>query len=131
MENKRPLPRFYTITGISLLKRIIMGSIGRFVLLVNPREKMPSYFVGRPFNPDSLIKTLKWTYFNEVVHLSLIFVSVALGYIIYLKGSMPGVIIMTLVTFLNIGLAMLQHLNRAKINRTISNLNSRTKRLPG
>ena len=107
-----------------------MGSIGRFVLLVNPREKMPSYFVGRPFNPDSLIKTLKWTYFNEVVHLSLIFVSVALGYIIYLKGSLPGVIIMTLVTFLNIGLAMLQHLNRAKINRTINSLNSRTKRLP-
>lgn len=125
MDKHRLSLRFYSLIGISLLKKIIMASIGKFVLRVNPREEMPSYFVGYPFKTDSLQKTLKWSYFNEVVHFVLIFVTAAIGYFFHLKGYLGGVVFMVLVILLNVGLVFLQHLNRIRINHAINALKKR------
>lgn len=54
----RPGLHFYYLAGIPLLKKAIMGSIGKFVLMINTREKMPSYFIGHPFSLDSVRSTL-------------------------------------------------------------------------
>lgn len=112
--------RIYRILGIALLQKIIMGTIGKFVLLVNPREKMPSYFVGNPFKIDSLKTTLKWSYFNEVTHFSVIFICMAIGYYFSLRGYNDGMVFMTIFIFFNFGLILLQHFNRIRINYLIS-----------
>jgi hypothetical protein len=125
MDNHRSSLRFYEISGITLLKKIIMGSIGKFVLLVNRPEEMPSYFIGHPFKVISLKKTIRWSYFNEIVHFVLIFVTAVIGYFIYLKGSIGGLIIISAVILLNIGLVFLQHLNRIRMHQTIHSLEKR------
>jgi hypothetical protein len=124
-EKQKASLRFYSLLGIPLLKRLIMGSIGKFVLRVNRREEMPSYFIGNTYRISSLIKTLKWTYFNEVVHLMSIFISAGIGYFFLIKGYIVGVFFIGIVILLNIGLVFLQHLNRVRINQTINALEKR------
>jgi len=124
-EKQESSLRFFSLLGIPLLKRLIMCSIGKLVLLVNRREEMPSYFIGNAYRLTSLIKTLKWTYFNEVIHLMLIFLSAAIGYFFLIKGYIVGVFFIGIVILLNIGLVFLQHLNRIRINRTINDLEKR------
>jgi|WetSurMetagenome_2_1015567.scaffolds.fasta_scaffold471302_2 hypothetical protein len=124
-ENFQGSKESYGIPGILTLKKVIMGTIGKGVLLVNPREKMPSYFVGNPFRIKSLELTLKWLWFNEVVHLSLILVSAVIGYFFWARGYMAGVYFMGLVVLLNLGLALLQRSNRTRIHRTIRTLENR------
>ena len=116
---------FYKLLGIPLLKKIIMGSIGKFVLRFNRREDMPSYFVGFPFNSSSLELTLKWSYFNEVVHILLILLTAVIGYFFLQKEYTGGALFMGIVILLNIGLALLQHLNRIRIHQTIKHLENR------
>jgi len=102
-----------------------MATIGNAVLKVNPREKMPSYFVGHPFNIKSLLLTQKWLLFNEVVHLFLIFLSAAIGYFFLEKGYGMGVIIIVLVIILNFILILMQWMNRIRIRGIISAINKR------
>jgi len=117
--------RIFEIFGIRLLNRFIMATIGNAVLKVNPREKMPSYFVGHPFNIKSLLLTQKWLLFNEVVHLFLIFLSAAIGYFFLEKGYGMGVIIIVLVIILNFILILMQWMNRIRIRGIISAINKR------
>lgn len=124
-EYKQPGMQFYYLAGIPLLKNAIMGSIGKFVLTVNPREKMPSYFIGHPFNVDSVTSTLKWTYFNETVHAFLIMVSGAIGYFCLLRGYEGGFVLMSGLVLLNIGLVLLQRMNRIRVRRVIEALKKR------
>jgi hypothetical protein len=105
-----------------------MNSIGKLVLKVNPREKMPSYFVGNPFSPDSLQKTIRWLYFNEAVHFFLVFVTAAIGYFCISRGYHGGAILMGFMIFLNIGLVLMQHMNRIRITRAIAALKKRHER---
>lgn len=113
------------LPGILFLKRALMGSIGKFVLLINSREEMPSYFVGKPFNVDSLLKTHKWLYFNEVVHFFLIFTTGAIVYYLYKKTFYGGAIFLAFFVLLNIALVALQHTNRNRIKHTIESLRKR------
>lgn len=117
--------RFYAMLGIPVLKKAIMFTIGKFVLQVNPREKMPSYFIGHPFSVESMELTLKWLYFNEIVHLSLIVICAGLGQFFWTKGFYGGVVIMALSILLNIGLALMQRMNRIRINRVKEALKKR------
>jgi len=123
--------RFYSSLGLPVLNRLIMSTIGKFVLLVNPREKMPFYFIGHPFSVKSLALTIKWLYFNEIVHLGLIVVCAALGQFFWTKGYYDGVMIMALSILLNIGLALMQRMNRIRIKRTMAFLKKREPSDPG
>jgi hypothetical protein len=115
----------YKIAGIWLLKMIIMRTIGFFVLMVNPREKMPSYFVGHPYDPASVKLTIQWTYFNELVHFILIFVTAIIGYNTYLKGFIGGAVFLAFFVLLNIGLALMQRMNRIRLRQTLDALYKR------
>lgn len=116
---------FYRLLGIPLLKKVIMGSVGKFVLCVNPREEMPSYFIGNPYRISSLLKTVRWSYFNEAVHLLLIVITAGIGYFLAMKGYGSSLFYIGMIILLNIGLVLLQHLNRSRIYRTISLLEKR------
>ncbi len=124
-EKQRASLKFYSLIGIPLLKRMIMGTIGKAVLLVNPKEKMPSYFIGSPYNVDSLLLTIKWLYFNEIVHLFLVLVTSSIGYFCWVRGYSGGVIIMAMAILLNVELALMQQMNRIRIKRTIKALRKR------
>ncbi len=102
-----------------------MATIGKAILQVNPKEKMPSYYVGQPFQINSLLSTLKWLCFNEAVHFFLILVCAIIGYIFFKKGYSSGVIIIILTVILNIGLILMQHMNRIRIKNVISLLKKR------
>ncbi len=115
----------YKLLGIRMLNKIIMATIGKAVLKVNPKEKMPSYFIGHPFEIDSLILTKKWLLFNEVVHLALIILCAAIGYFFNTKGYLSGVVIIALVIVLNFSLMLMQRMNRKRITKTISMLAKR------
>jgi hypothetical protein len=117
--------RFYSMLGLPVLKKLIMGTIGKFVLRMNPREKMPSYFIGHPFSVESMALTIKWLYFNEIVHTGLIVVCAALGQLFWTKGYYGGVTIMVLSIFLNIGLALMQRMNRIRISHVLEALKMR------
>lgn len=104
-----------------------MATIGKAVLQVNPKEKMPSYFVGQPFHINSLLTTIKWLYFNEAVHFFLILVCAVIGYLFFQKGYLSGVIIIGFTVILNIGLILMQHMNRIRIKRIILVLKKREK----
>jgi hypothetical protein len=125
VAKRQEISFFYRMFGLPMLKRIIMGTIGPMVLLVNRRQEMPSYFVGDPFDVRSLHRTLKWLYFNEAVHLSLILVTGAIGYSFWRRGYMEGVVFMGIIIMLNIFLALLQRMNRARIRRTVEALERR------
>ena len=124
-ENQKASLLFFNFIGIPLFKRLIMRSVGKFVLLINQRDEMPSYFIGNSFRISSLLETLKWTYFNEIVHSLLIFLSAGIGYYFLIKGYLAGVFIIGIVILLNIGLVFLQLWNRIRINRTIKDLEKR------
>jgi hypothetical protein len=115
----------YRLLGMPFFKRMIMGSVGKFVLLFNPREKMPSYFIGQPYKIESLKLTIKWLYFNEVVHLLFTLISIVIGYFFWKKGNFSGVGVMIGLFVLNFGLVLLQRYNRAKIYRIINALEKR------
>ncbi|KAF0129117.1 MAG: hypothetical protein FD155_2792 [Bacteroidetes bacterium] len=117
--------RVYKLLGIRMLNKFIMATIGKAVLKVNPKEKMPSYFIGHPFEIDSLILTKKWLLFNEVVHFALIILCAAIGYFFYTKGYFSGVFIIALVIVLNFSLMFMQRMNRNRIKKTISGLEKR------
>jgi hypothetical protein len=132
MSNRNRFPEsnhknllIYRLAGIILLKKVIMRSIGVFVLTVNPREKMPSYFVGHPYDPSSVKLTIKWSYFNELVHFGLIFVTALLGYYAYIKGSTGGAVFLAFFVLLNIALALLQRMNRIRLRQTMAELEKR------
>lgn len=93
--------------------------------MVNPKEKMPSYFVGSPYRIDSLALTTKWLYFNEVVHLFLVLVTSYICHYCWVRGYYGGVIIMVMAILLNIGLALMQQMNRIRIKQTIKALKKR------
>ncbi|KAF0203710.1 MAG: hypothetical protein FD170_783 [Bacteroidetes bacterium] len=117
--------RFYNALGLPVLKKAIMATIGKFVLQVNPREKMPSYFIGHPFSVESMNLTIKWLYFNEIVHSGLIVVCAALGQFFWTKGYSGGVVFMALSILLNMALALMQRMNRIRIKRTMEALKKR------
>jgi hypothetical protein len=101
---------FYRSTGILFLKKVIMNSIGKLVLKVNPREEMPSDFVG------------------QAVHFFLVFVTASIGYFCISRGYHGGAILMGFMIFLNIGLVLMQHMNRIRITRAIAALKKRHQR---
>lgn len=116
---------FYKLIGLVFLKKVIMGSIGKLVLKVNSRQEMPSYFVGHFFSINSLQKTIRWSYFNEAVHFFLVFVTAYIGYFCVSRGYQGGAILMGIMIFLNIGLVLMQHMNRIRITHTIDALKKR------
>jgi len=115
----------YRTLGIRWLNKAIMATIGRFVLKVNPREKMPSYFVGHPFEINSLELTKNWLAFNEAVHLILIVICLAIGYFFLEKGYISGVAIIIFVILLNIWLCLMQRMNRNRIRQITTQLKKR------
>lgn len=112
---------------LRMLNRFIMATIGRWVLTVNPREKMPSYFVGKPFEVRSLRLTRQWLLFNAAVHGFLIVVCAAIGWFFMQKGYTGGVVIILLAILLNVALILVQVMNRIRIGKLVGKLNKRTK----
>lgn len=107
-----------------------MATIGKAVLKVNPREKMPSYFVGHPFDKNSLLITKRWLFFNEMVHFFLILLCAAIGYFFYEKEYGSGIIIILFAIILNFSLFLMQCMNRKRIGEIIIALNKREKITP-
>lgn len=124
--------RLYQKLGIRLLNKAIMATIGRLVLKINPREEMPSYYVGHPYSKESLSLTLKWLYFNEIMHFILLIICGLIGWFFLRKGYTAGVVILALTMMFNIALMMMQRMNRKRIRNTINCLEKRISRtLPG
>ncbi len=122
--------RVFEILGIRMLNKLIMATIGKAVLKVNPREKMPSYFVGHPFDKNSLLITKRWLFFNEMVHFFLILLCAAIGYFFYEKEYGSGIIIILFAIILNFSLFLMQCMNRKRIREIIIALNKREKITP-
>lgn len=115
----------FNLLGIRALNKVIMATIGKAVLKVSPREKMPSYFVGRPFETESLLLTRKWLLFNQIVHSFLIVFCAGIGYYFFERGYIDGVLIIFSVILLNLALILMQIMNRNRIKRTIIALRKR------
>lgn len=117
--------RIFELTRTRLLSKIIMATIGKAVLKVKTQEKMPTYFLGQPFEINSLLLTRKWLLFNELVSFFLILFCAAIGYFFYRKGYLGGVENILPVILLNLLLMLIQIMNRRRVVKLITSLDHR------
>lgn len=119
--------KFFKILGVPLLKRFIMATVGKFLLAVK-KEKSNSYFVRNPFCRKSLRLTLRWSYFNEIVHLFIMILCIQNAVSFWGRNYYAGVFYMVVIALFNLWLVMIQQYNRRRITRLIAAL---TERKPG
>jgi hypothetical protein len=121
----------YEILGVESFRKVILATVGVFVLALRKKEALYTYFVTNPLSIKSIQRTEAWSRLNEIVHLVLIFITFFIGRAVYLKGYKSGAVLLGFVILLNIYLIMLQRYNRVKLVKMMELLEQRAKKTPG